>query len=205
MKKNVQSRMKRFLFVVVVFAVAGTIGFVAGGLYLNKGLLDEHNEMASDNFATAVAMFRDGYQAKRIAIFGESEEYSSFVIGTYEFVVIPGSETTSDRTKRSFNPAVGNMAAHINGMAVMLACKWVGDGDARGEQLLEKLRKIIPNFQISAPGIEIVAIKDLQLGSEMMKSEANQWGWRMGGSQTTETDQQGATPQPTTRVGSSAE
>lgn len=181
--------MKRFLLVVIGVAVVGAIGFISGGWYLTKGLLNDYNGMASENFATALALFRDGYHAKRIPIFGESEEHSNFVIDGYEFVVIPGSKTTSDRTKDSFNPEVGNMASHANGMAVMLACKWVVDDDARGEQLLEKLREIIPNFHLSAPRIETVAIKNLRSGSDMMKSESDQWRWRMGDLHVTETTQ----------------
>lgn len=191
--------MKRFLSVVIIVTLVGAIGFLTMGWYLTKDLLNEYNGMASENFATALALFRDGYQAKRIPIFGESEEYSSFEIDGYEFVVIPASKTTSNRTSGFFNAGLGNMGSHANGMAVMLACKWIDDGDARGEELLGKLKAIFPNFWLSAPNLVTVTIKDLEVGSEMMKSEASQWIWRMGDSHDTKKAQQGIAPHASRR------
>lgn len=170
--------MKRFLLVVVVIAVGA---FSAGGWYSTKKVVDDYRAMALENFATALVLFKDGYNSKRIVIFGESAGYLRFEISDYEFVVIPSSNTTSAMAKNSFNPKVGNMASHANEMAVMLACKWLEDGNANGEQLLERLKETIPNFRLSAPNIKTVAIKDLQAGSEMTKLQSAQWNWRMSG------------------------
>lgn len=141
-----------------------------------KELLKEYNEMASNNFSVALKLFRDDYAAKRIRIFGEVDKRSTFNIDDYHFVVIP---TVAEKNPGQFNPEHCNMASHANGMVVMLACKWSMEEDKRGGALLEKLKKFIPKYNLSDPKHGNLPITDLKEDSDMMKSEAEQWRWRM--------------------------
>jgi len=169
--------MKRKILVAVLFLIVGATAFVIGGWLCSRRLLDDYNEMASGNFSVALSSFRDDYQFKRIRFFGEVKEKSTFTIDDYEFVVIP---TVLDRTSNAFNPEYCNMASHVNGMVVMLACTWIVNGNPCGENLLSKLKQIIPNYKLSDSNNETVALTNLEKGSVMMKSEADQWSWRMG-------------------------
>jgi transcriptional regulator with XRE-family HTH domain len=141
-----------------------------------KELLDEHNAMASTNFSVALKLFREDYVAKRIRIFGEIEERTVFKIDDYRFVVIP---TVPERNKNSFNPEHCNIASHANGMVVMLACTWIVNEDHRGNELLAKLKELIPSFELSDSEHGNIKLVDLDEGSDMLKSEADQWSWRM--------------------------
>lgn len=169
--------MKRIILTIFGVILVGIASFLGGGMFFSKRLLDGYNGMASGNYSIALASFRDDYEAKRIRVFGEVEEKSTFRIDDYEFVVLP---TVRNRTSDSFNPEYTNIASHLNGMVVMLACKWIVNEDPRGEELILKLKQLIPSFKISAPGIEAVSIANLEHGSTMMKSEADQWSWRIG-------------------------
>lgn len=171
-----QKSMKRLLLIVTVSLIAASAGFLAGGWFFTDRLLDKYNGIASNNFSMALRLFRDDYMNRRITIFGEVQEASNFSIGDYGFVVIP---TVADSEKAASNPEFCNMAYHINDMVVMLACHWIVTGDTRGDELLSKLKNVIPNFKLSAPDIDNVSLVDLKAGSAMMKSEASEWGWRM--------------------------
>ncbi|MBN8456240.1 MAG: hypothetical protein J0M04_00145 [Verrucomicrobia bacterium] len=194
--------MKRTILTILAVLVVGITSFLGGGMFFSKRLLDDHNGMASGNFSIALASFRDDYGSKRIRIFGEVEEESTFRIHDYDFIVLP---TVRDRTPDSFNPEHTNMASHLNGMVVMLACTWIMNEDPRGEALLLKLKQFIPSFKLSAPEIEAVSIADLKHGSAMMKSEAEQWSWRIGDLPQKTEAQQAGTGQPATRSQSKSE
>jgi hypothetical protein len=144
-----------------------------------KTLIDDYNCMASDNFKTALALFRDGYHKNRVVIFGEQNSYNDFQVGGVSFRVIPAAKTTDKVSSNDFNNGIGNTACHINGMAIMLACKWITDRNPAGKILLKKLKLNIPNFKISAPSIPPIRIADLRVDSPMVKAEADQWDWRM--------------------------
>lgn len=167
---------KHAILVTVLVLAVGVASFVTGGWFFTMKVLDDYNGMASANYSIALASFRDDYQSKRIRIFGELEEKSTFVIDDYEFVVIP---TSSHPSGDSLNPEHANMASHLNGMVVMLASTWSINGDSRGEELMSKLKQIIPDFMLSSPKTKTVALRDLEKGSEMMRAEASQWSGRM--------------------------
>lgn len=194
--------MKRTILTLLAVLLVGIASFVGGGVFFSKRLLDDYNGMASGNFSIALASFRDDFQAKRIRIFGEVEEQSKFRIGDYDFIVLP---TVKGRTSDSSIPEHTNMANHLNGMVVMLACTWIVNEDPRGDELLAKLKQLIPSFKLSAPGIGIVSITDLEHGSAMIRTEAEQWGWRIGDLPEKSEAQQGGAGQPATRSESNSE
>ncbi|MEN8848062.1 MAG: hypothetical protein ABF377_08330 [Akkermansiaceae bacterium] len=194
--------MKRTILTIFSVLLVGIASFVGGGMFFSKRLLDDYNGMASGNFSIALASFRDDYRAKRIRIFGEVEEQSAFSIDDYDFIVIP---TVKDGTSDSFNPEHANMASHLNGMVVMLACTWIENEDPRGEELLAELKQTIPSFKLSAPEIDTVSIADLENGSAMMESEADQWSWRIGDLLKKPEAQQDGADQPATAVESKPE
>ncbi len=171
--------MNKWALTILAASVAGVGCFILSAHLLPKHILDNYNAMASDNFNTALIIFRDGYRVNRVVLFGEKEAQESFQAGSVTFQVYPASQTTDDNSHDSFNPGIGNTAAHLNGMVVMLASKWIEDKDPAGDVLLQKLLEHIPNFKVSAPGISPVRIGDLESGGPMMKSEAAQWEWRM--------------------------
>lgn len=169
--------MRRTILTILVVLLVGIASFIGGSMFFTKRLLDDYNGIASGNFSIALASFRDDFQANRIRIFGEVEEQSEFRIGDYNFIVLP---TVKARTSDSFTPEHTNMAAHLNGMVVMLACTWIENEDSRGDELLTKLKELVPSYKLSAPDARVVSITELEVGSAMMKSEADQWGWRIG-------------------------
>jgi phosphate/sulfate permease len=174
--------MKRTIIITIVAVVSGLLGFVLAAIILSfssKTTLAEYNSMASDNFKTALLLFQDGYSKKSLVILGEREDQNDFTIGDYRFRVYPQRKTISDNSKKSFDSSIGNTAAHMNGMVIMLACRWIKDGDPLGEQLFNELQKHIPNFETSAPGISSTRLKDLKTKPKLMDSEADQWQWRM--------------------------
>jgi hypothetical protein len=171
--------MKKTFTIIITALIAGVIGFATAAFLFPKKLLDDYNSMASDNFRTALALFRDGYHQNRVVIFGEKNSYHDFQIGGVSFRVIPAAKTTDNVSNDGFNNGIGNTACHVNGMAIMLACKWIIDGNPSGEILLKKLKLDIPNFKISAPSIPPIRVADLKVDSPMVKSEAEQWSWRM--------------------------
>lgn len=171
--------MKYVILVIGSSLVAGTIGFVAAAYFLSSDVLDRYNSMASDNFHTAWVLFRDSYENQRVVLFGEGDGYETFSIGDIGFKVLPASKTTTSDPEDDFNPDLGNTAAHLNGMVVMLACKWIEEDDPNGALLLDRLKEHMPNFRVSAPAIAPVAIRDLDRSSPLVKAEASQWQWRM--------------------------
>jgi len=192
---------KTCIITIAVALAAGITGFSIAVQYLPRKLLDEYNGMASDNFQTAMVLFRDNYSNKRVVLFGEKEKPESFKIDQYVFVVHPASQTTDDQVGSGFNSWLGNTAAHMNGMVVTLSSKWIEENNPAGDALLAKLVEHIPNFKVSAPGISPVAIKDLESGSPMMKSGASQWQWRMKNITINNNAQQDDAPEPLTRPG----
>lgn len=194
--------MKRVVLVAILILIIGIASFIGGGWFFSNRLLEDYNGMASDNFSTALAVFRDDYQDRRVRVFGEVEERSTFQIGDYQFIVTP---TVRDSSSDSFNPGHCNIAAHLNGMVVMLACTWIVNEDPRGSDLLAKLKQVIPSYKLSAPEIETVSLVDLEDRSAMMKSVANQWSWRIGDLPEKLKAQQGGAGQPATRSESDLE
>jgi hypothetical protein len=174
--------MKRAILITIVAVVSGLVGFVVSALILSfssNTTLGQYNSMASDNFKTALLLFQDGYSKKSLVIFGEGEEQKDFTIGDYRFRVYPQRQTISDNSKESHDSPISNTAAHMNGMIIMLTCRWIKDGNPLGEQLFDELQKHIPDFETSSPGISSTRIKDLKTKPELMDSQANQWDWRM--------------------------
>lgn len=171
--------MKYVILVIGSSLVAGTIGFIAAAYFPSSNVLDRYNSMASDNFQTALVLFRDGYENQRVVLFGEGGGSEIFSIGDIEFKVLPGSKTTTADSEDDFNSGLGNTAAHLNSMVVMLACKWMEEDDPNGELLLDRLKEHMPSFRVSAPAIAPVAIRDLDRSSPLVKAEASQWQWRM--------------------------
>lgn len=171
--------MKKIHIILTTSLIAGAVGFLAAALFLPHKLLDDYNDMASDNFHTALAIFRDGYKQNHLMFFGEKNEVETFKVGNITFSVYPDFVTTSDESNEVFNQGIGNAASHINSMIVMLAAKWIEDDNPAGDELLNKLVEYIPNFKISSPDISPVKIQDLEKSSPMLDSEASQWQWRM--------------------------
>ena len=159
--------------------IAGVVGFIAGGLLVSRMHADDYNSLASGNFRTALTLFRDGYHRNYVVLFGEQEEHAEFQAGGITFHVIPAKFTIDFFTPWEFNKGISNSAAHMNGMVVMLACKWIEDQNPAGAELLDKLKEYMPNFMLSAPRISPLRVADLTEGSPMMESRASQWRWRM--------------------------
>lgn len=165
---------------IVALGIGIVIGFMAGSFAAPKMILEDYNNMASDNFQTALALFRNGYDQKQIMLFGEDGDNSNFQVNDYSFYVIPSDQTTDNPSETTLNKGLGNTAAHLNGMVVMLVSKWIQDNNPNADELYSKLIEHIPNFKVSAPDIAPVKVKDLKKNRPMMESEASQWQWRMG-------------------------
>lgn len=159
--------------------VAGGLGFLGGGYYFSSEADQGENTTAAGNFRTAVAVFREDYAGKRMILFGEDGRREQFTIGDHHFHVVPAAVTLDGKPNHDFNGGMANSAAHLNGLVVMLACKWMEDRNPAGKELLAKLRDHMPNFRVSAPDIPPVKVTDLEGSPEMIRSEASQWEWRM--------------------------
>ena len=168
--------MKKTLLLIILILVSALGGMVAGNLIFAKMTLDDFNSMAAGNFSTALALFRDDYTNRHITVFGKVSQKTEFMIDDFRFSVLP---TVSDESAQQSHPEFGNMAAHSNGMVVMLACHWMVNGDPKGDILMQKLGQLIPDYKLSAPDAGTVKITELEVGSKMMISEARQWQWRM--------------------------
>jgi hypothetical protein len=170
MKKYLPITLSSILFFIFGFGFA---------IYLFSGY--QSNPTASNNFQTAIEIFKQSYSNKSVHFFGENQKSESFSIGNFQFHVTPARKTlgTSYEHTKQGNISLSNIGAHINSMVIMLACKWVEDKNPNGKTLLKKLQEHIPNYMTSAPGIGPVPIKNLSIQKKMISNEASQWSWRM--------------------------
>ena len=61
----------------------------------------------------------------------------------------------------------------------MLAAHWMEEGSPAGYELWEKLREHIPNARLSSPGLRMQRLYELEKDDPLVKSDADQWEWRM--------------------------
>ena len=174
--------MKKIASILLISSTSAVISICITADFLPRNLVHDYNEMAQDNFKTALVISRYNYHNNRVIIFCESENTKHIKLGDITLQIIPASQTTNKYKNVDFNNWIGNSAAHINSFAIMLACKWIEDGNPVGNELLKILKENIPSYKLSSPSIPIISVSELSAGSKMMKSEARQWDWRMNGS-----------------------
>ena len=136
------------------------------------------SRVTSDNFYTSIHVFFIGFRNHTVLYFGESRDQSSHVVGDIQFQVMP-QRSTHDPNKSDTVDSSGNFAAHLNEMALMLACKWIVEGNADGNKLLDIIKKENPRGLFNHPGLESIPFSSLS-GDDKTRIEAmaSQWSWR---------------------------
>ena len=175
--------MKHIIFIIVSITgalVFYSLGYLFATTTLTKELLKEHDEIARDNFDTALSIFGDGFTGKRIVFYGGVGERRIFELDGYVLSVIPAYDTRRDKgseDKYGFNDDMSNFANHLNKIAVVLACHWKINGDKNGDKLLGYLTEVSPLFKISNYTLPIITLENLPASDAHVQSLASQWEW----------------------------
>ena len=141
---------------------------------------ERSSQLTSDNCSTARQLFFLGYRDGHIIFFGKGSERKTHLINEFKIDIIPEVKTHDQNNGKRIEE-VGNVAGHLNQLALLLAYKWIIEGKDEGSKLLDILKAENPTWEVSIVGLDGLKLSDLRskdITSTKERIEMLTWEWR---------------------------